>query len=74
MDIHKEEALERDSFSEDLKRHGLLLNKEGYTRWDPQNPKHPRNWSGKRKAYNTAVILCLEFITCAFLPPVGVPH
>lgn len=71
---HDKEASERDSFSEELQRHGFLLNAEGYIRWDKQNPKHPRNWSGKRKAYNTIVILCLEFITCAFLALVRVPH
>lgn len=67
MDMAKEELPEDQSFADELNRHGLLLNDAGYVRWDKQNPKHPRNWSGKRKAYNTIVILCLEFITYVIL-------
>ena len=46
-----------------VQNHGLEVNEENHIRWQKQNPKHPRNWSGKRKAFNTVVILLLEFIT-----------
>jgi len=52
-----------DELARSVQEKGLVLNQDGYIQWYPQNPKHPRNWTGKRKAYNTAVILLLEFIT-----------
>lgn len=53
-----------DELARFIQEKGLVLNQDGYIQWYPRNPKHPRNWTGKRKAYNTAVILLLEFITC----------
>jgi len=52
-----------DELARSIQEKGLVLNQDGYIQWYPRNPKHPRNWTGKRKAYNTAVILLLEFIT-----------
>ena len=46
-----------------IQEHGLTLNGDGYVRWGNLNSKHPRNWTPKRKAYNTIVILLLEFVT-----------
>ena len=54
-----------EEFQVHLREHGLALNENGYVRWDNANPKHPRNWSAGAKAYNTVVILLLEFITSA---------
>ncbi|KAK4984022.1 hypothetical protein LTR50_006861 [Elasticomyces elasticus] len=48
-----------------IQERGLVLNLDGYIQWHPQNPDHPRNWTSSRKAYNTPVILLLEFITSA---------
>lgn len=53
-----------DAFIHSIKAHGLTLNEAQYLRWDNSNPKHPRNWTGTRKTYNSTVILLLEFITC----------
>lgn len=52
-----------DELARSIQEKGLVLNQDGYMQWHPRNPKHPRNWTDKRKAYNTAVILLLEFIT-----------
>lgn len=57
--------LSDDEFHTSLCEHGLQLNESGFIRWGNDNPKHPRNWSGKAKAYNTVIILLLEFITSA---------
>lgn len=46
-----------------IQEHGLTMNDDGYVRWGNLNSKHPRNWTPKRKAYNTIVILLLEFVT-----------
>lgn len=54
-----------DEFQRCLCEHGLTLNQDGFVRWGNDNPKHPRNWSGKAKAYSTVIILLLEFITSA---------
>ncbi|RAK96239.1 MFS general substrate transporter [Aspergillus ibericus CBS 121593] len=52
-------------FQTSLAEFGLRLNENGFIRWGNDNPKHPRNWSGKAKAYNAVIILLLEFITSA---------
>ena len=52
-------------FLDHLNEHKLMLNENGFVRWTNDNPKHPRNWSGKAKFYNTVIILLLEFITSA---------
>jgi len=43
----------------------LRTDDEGFIRWQNDNPRHPRNWAPGAKAYNTAVILLLGFITSA---------
>lgn len=54
-----------DALHRVLRGHSLMLNEDGFVRWENNNPKHPRNWSGKSKAYNTTIVLLLEFITSA---------
>ncbi|KAK6209390.1 hypothetical protein LQW54_006243 [Pestalotiopsis sp. IQ-011] len=54
-----------DELKTRLAEHGLVINHDGFVRWHNDNPKHPRNWSSKAKAFNTVVILLLEFITSA---------
>lgn len=44
---------------------GLRVGNDGYVEWAMDNPEHPRNWSRKRKAYDFALILFLEFFTSA---------
>ena len=53
-----------DELARFIQEKGLVQNQDEYIQWYPRNPKHPRNWTAKRKAFNTAVILLLEFITC----------
>jgi hypothetical protein len=43
-----------------LKRTGDEKNLVG---WDAMNPRHPRNWSSSRKAYDASIIIFLEFYT-----------
>lgn len=57
--------IQDDEYQTILCDHDLVLNEEGFVRWSNANPKHPRNWSSKAKAYGTIVILLLEFITSA---------
>ncbi|KAJ6179377.1 hypothetical protein N7519_009838 [Penicillium mononematosum] len=45
-----------------LKRTGDEKNLVG---WDAMNPRHPRNWSSSRKAYDASIIIFLEFYTTA---------
>ena len=52
-----------DILIETLDQNNLILNEEGFIRWENSNPKHPRNWSLPKKAYNTLIILLLEFLT-----------
>lgn len=45
--------------------------KTGYIRWASTNPKHPRNWSLARKAWDIGLITLLELYTCVkSLPPI----
>ncbi|KAJ9492109.1 hypothetical protein VN97_g1119 [Penicillium thymicola] len=45
-----------------LKRTGDEKNLVG---WAAMNPRHPRNWSNARKAYDVSIIIFLEFYTTA---------
>lgn len=45
--------------------------KTGYIRWASTNPKHPRNWSLARKAWDIGLITLLELYTCVkSFPPI----
>ncbi|KAF2718168.1 putative MFS multidrug transporter [Polychaeton citri CBS 116435] len=48
-----------------LREQSLAMDREGFIRWCNDNPRHPRNWTYQAKAYNTIVILLLEFMTSA---------
>ncbi|KAL8729523.1 MAG: hypothetical protein Q9166_004695 [cf. Caloplaca sp. 2 TL-2023] len=49
-----------NSLAETIQENGLVLSEEGFVRWDNRNPKHPRNWTIKRKAYNTTTSAAQE--------------
>lgn len=44
---------------------GLRVGNDGYVQWAMGNPKHPRNWSRKRKAYDFGLILFSEIFMSA---------
>ncbi|KAM0251905.1 hypothetical protein ACHAQJ_007967 [Trichoderma viride] len=54
-----------DESSAVLLNHGLTLSSDGFVRWGKNNPDHPRNWSFARKAYDTSLIIFLDFFTTA---------
>jgi hypothetical protein len=45
----------------ELDRHGFEADEYGVVRWQDDSPKHPRHWPLLRKAYDSAVIVLLEF-------------
>lgn len=63
MEVIVEATIERNEFLTALNAAGLELNPQGAIRWGKDNPAHPRNWSPWLKAYSSAVILILEFVT-----------
>ncbi|KAI9368611.1 major facilitator superfamily domain-containing protein [Aspergillus egyptiacus] len=49
-----------------LEEQGLEFTPDGqYVRWASTNPRHPRNWTQLRKAYDIGLIIFLEFYTTA---------
>jgi hypothetical protein len=46
-----------------LERDELDLFENGVICWTATSPLHPRKWTLKRKIYDTAVIVFLEFVT-----------
>jgi hypothetical protein len=42
---------------------GLSLEEDGYVKWRPDAQMHPRNWSVKRKIYDTGLIILLDLVT-----------
>ncbi|RAL02525.1 putative MFS multidrug transporter [Aspergillus ibericus CBS 121593] len=49
-----------------LPQYGLKLAPDGlHIQWALGNRRHPRNWSLRRKVYDTALIIFLEFFTTA---------
>ena len=50
-----------------LAQHGLQRGTDGLISWQRGSNDHPRNWSPARKAFDTTVIIFLEFF-------VYVPH
>lgn len=47
----------------ELMRHGLEVKEDGVVVWSENSPAHPKNWPVKRKLYDTAIIVFLEFFT-----------
>ncbi|KAL8836741.1 MAG: hypothetical protein Q9170_002805 [Blastenia crenularia] len=54
-------SLPHDAY-EVLHEHGLEL-VDAFVTWKTGNKNHPRNWSTKRKVYDTAIMLFLQFFT-----------
>ncbi|KAF7591883.1 hypothetical protein BBP40_000928 [Aspergillus hancockii] len=50
---------------EKLALNGLEMSDNGFVRWRRDSRDHPRNWPAWRKAYDTTVIMFLEFYTTA---------
>ncbi|KAI9870096.1 MAG: hypothetical protein M1830_004688 [Pleopsidium flavum] len=48
---------------EQLLQHGLGFSDGSFVCWQKTNPSHPRNWTGKRKAYDFGLIIFLDFFT-----------
>jgi MFS family permease len=46
-----------------LEKHGLEMGESNYVRWTKTNPRHPRNWSSRRKAYDYSLLIFLDFFT-----------
>ncbi|KAM3071018.1 hypothetical protein ACMFMG_009924 [Clarireedia jacksonii] len=46
-----------------LEKHGLEMEDSYYVRWTKTNPRHPRNWSSRRKAYDYSLLIFLDFFT-----------
>lgn len=46
-----------------LALYGLERDSDGLIGWRPDSKEHPRNWSAKRKIYDTTVIILLELYT-----------
>jgi len=44
-----------------LARYGLQRGSDGLISWQRGSKDHPRNWSTARKAFDTTVIIFLEF-------------
>ena len=45
----------------ELERLGIRQGDDGLIGWRPDSKDHPRNWTAARKAYDTSVIIFLEF-------------
>ncbi|KAE8152372.1 MFS general substrate transporter [Aspergillus avenaceus] len=56
-----------------LEAQGLELksNEKDIVRWSATNPRHPRNWSPLRKAYDITIIILLEFYTYLLAQGIG---
>lgn len=46
-----------------IQEHGLAVDASGVVAFPPTSSTHPRQWSVRRKAYDTVIICLLEFIT-----------
>jgi hypothetical protein len=42
-------------------KYGLQIDSNGLVTWGPGSQLHPRNWPLSRKAYDTGVIIFLDF-------------
>jgi hypothetical protein len=51
----------RDYDHQTFADHGLHLTQSGFAEWDKQHAEYPRNWSMKRKIYDTTIISSFEF-------------
>lgn len=51
------------SIDEQIRHHGLEYQQGNQLRWPKDDSEHPRNWFISTKAYNTVVIIALDFFT-----------
>jgi len=63
-DISSRETLP-DAVLEALSREHLTINDNGLVTFVHSSPAHPRQWSLRRKLYDSAIICLLEFVTTA---------
>ncbi|PWY80585.1 subtilisin-like protein [Aspergillus heteromorphus CBS 117.55] len=64
--VKSPEESEKDVLLTLLPEYGLKLAPDGlHIQWAVGNGRHPRNWSPRRKVYDTALIVFLEFFTTA---------
>ncbi|PYH45951.1 putative MFS multidrug transporter [Aspergillus saccharolyticus JOP 1030-1] len=57
---------EKDVLQSLLPQYGLRMAADGvHIRWAVSNSRHPRNWRLRRKLWDTALVLFLEFFTTA---------
>lgn len=62
-------APEKGNVEAFLCAYGLEFTPDGkHVRWSPGNTKHPRNWSSARKAFNSSVVIFLDFFTYVSYP------
>ncbi|MCJ1309409.1 hypothetical protein MMC25_003068 [Agyrium rufum] len=68
MGVDKEEIMVQDitqRMEVELKSNGFSIGKDGLVQWERQNVSHPRNWSLGKKAFNSGVVIFLDFFTTA---------
>lgn len=46
---------------------GLQINNSGYVVWRKDNPAHPRNWTGTRKAFDIGLIILFDLFAFVIL-------
>lgn len=69
MDFSDSKDVERTSVNEIpsetslLASYGLERDPGGFIGWRNDSKEHPRNWSTRRKVYNTTLIIVLELYT-----------
>lgn len=49
-----------------LASYGLFRDTAGLIGWETGSKEHPRNWSTRRKVYDTTLIIILELYTYVF--------
>ncbi|KAK8111752.1 uncharacterized protein PG998_008209 [Apiospora kogelbergensis] len=54
-------AVIEDLDTAELRAHGLERGPDDLIRWRRDSPDHPRNWSSRRKGFDTTVIIFFEF-------------
>jgi hypothetical protein len=62
-DVEKLGKAEAIDHSSHLLALGIKTGPDGLIHWASGSEDHPRNWSWRRKAFDTAVIILFEFYT-----------
>lgn len=45
---------------------GLEIAESGYVVWRKDNPSHPRNWTGMRKAFDISLVVIFDLVAYVF--------